>query len=82
MPPPTPLTIASSSLRRLIRDEASYHSELAIQERSIARRVNEVAAAGAGGGGDDDDDNRAVERGNAEFLLRQEVSIWVYLSLL
>lgn len=82
MPAPSPLSIATSSLRRLIKEEASYHSEMVMQQKSIDRleassrsTTTSAATEGGGGGGreedgDDDDDD---ERGNQEFMLRQEV---------
>jgi Tubulin binding cofactor A len=57
MPPPTPLQIATSSLNRLIKEEASYHKELSQQEG----RISKLEAS------EQDDD------GNREFSLRQEV---------
>lgn len=58
--PPSQLNIATSSLQRLIKEEASYHAEQASQEKRIA----ELEKAK----GDDGDENR-------EFMLKQEVSI-------
>jgi tubulin-specific chaperone A len=66
MPPPTPLTITTSSLQRLIKEEASYHRELQLQQQSIDRLES---AARMPEEGDDDDE----ERGNREFVIRQEV---------
>ncbi|KAI9767465.1 MAG: hypothetical protein M1840_005694 [Geoglossum simile] len=37
MAPPSPLTIATSSLLRLIKEEASYHKELQQQETRIQK---------------------------------------------
>lgn len=37
MPPPSSLSIASSSVHRLVKEEASYHKELAGQEARIAK---------------------------------------------
>ena len=62
--------MASSSLRHLLRDESSYHAELAMQERSIARKVEEAEAATSGDGNSrsgDGDEEAAVERGNRSF---------------
>jgi tubulin-specific chaperone A len=36
MPPPSPLAIATSSVNRLIKEEASYHKELKSQEARLA----------------------------------------------
>ena len=40
MPPPTPLAIATSSLQRLIKEEASYHKELKAQEARLDKLVS------------------------------------------
>ncbi|RDL29939.1 uncharacterized protein BP5553_10566 [Venustampulla echinocandica] len=37
MAPPTPLAIATSSTRRLVKEEASYHKELQSQEARLAK---------------------------------------------
>ena len=37
MGPPSQLAIATSSLNRLVKEEASYHKELQGQEASIAK---------------------------------------------
>lgn len=37
MPPPSQLSIATSSLNRLVKEEASYHKELEHQQASIAK---------------------------------------------
>lgn len=58
MAPPSQLAIATSSVRRLINDEASYHKELEQQQARITKLEQ--------GGGNDDDEN-------AEYVLRQEV---------
>lgn len=60
MAPPTPLSVATNSINRLLKEESSYRTELATQQR----RVEELQAGGA-----DEDD-----AGNTEFRLRQEVS--------
>jgi tubulin-specific chaperone A len=58
MPPTAPLAIATSSVRRLVKEEASYHRELEEQAKRVAKLESEAGA---------DDD------GNHEFLLKQEV---------
>ena len=60
MAPPTPLSVATNSINRLLKEESSYRTELATQQR----RVEQLQAGGA-----DEDD-----AGNTEFRLRQEVS--------
>lgn len=42
MPPPSQLAIATSSVQRLVKEEASYHKELTQQEARIAKLENEV----------------------------------------
>lgn len=37
MAPPTPLAIATSSVNRLVKEEASYHKELSTQEARLAK---------------------------------------------
>lgn len=37
MPPPTPLAIATGSLQRLVKEEASYHKELVNQEARLEK---------------------------------------------
>src|ERR1039458_8363176 len=37
MPPPSPLAIATSSLQRLMKEEASYHKELKHQEARLEK---------------------------------------------
>ncbi|KAG6010672.1 hypothetical protein E4U21_005171 [Claviceps maximensis] len=59
MPPPTQLAIATSSVSRLLKEQASYHKELAEQESQILKQEESIKA----GGGDED--------GNAEFMLKQ-----------
>ena len=80
MPAPTPLTIATSSLARLVKEEASYHAELRQQEEAI----RSLESTRAGGQGQGQGQGHAEEReredgdggeggGNDEFLLRQLV---------
>lgn len=59
MAPPSPLSIATSAVQRLVKEEASYHRELKQQEERIKRLEAEPA-------GEDED-------GNQEYMLRQEV---------
>jgi tubulin-specific chaperone A len=60
MAPPSPLAIATSSLLRLIKEEASYHKELQQQEARIRKLETQ-------------DKSLDEDEGNVEFLLRQEV---------
>lgn len=43
MPPPSQLAIATSSVHRLIKEEASYHKELTQQEARIIKLESEVS---------------------------------------
>jgi len=63
MAPPSQLAIATSSVHRLVKEEASYHKELTQQEERLKKLI-------------------ASEDGeeNAEFLLKQEVSLRSALS--
>jgi tubulin-specific chaperone A len=61
MPPPSQLAIATSSVNRLLKEEASYHKELE-QEQNKVEALKEKIDSGAG-----DDD------GNASFMLKQQV---------
>ncbi|GAB7360870.1 hypothetical protein MBLNU230_g0856t1 [Neophaeotheca triangularis] len=56
MPPPSQLAIATSSLNRLVKEEASYHKELEQQQSRIAKLES----------------NPDSENENAEYELRQE----------
>lgn len=60
MAPRTPLSIAVSSVLRLVKEEASYHRELQQQ----TKRIQKLEAEGKPGDPDDD--------GNREFILDQE----------
>ena len=62
MPPPNPLSIATSSLTRLIREEASYHKEQQQQEAAIAKLESQS-----------EDKENEGEEGNREFSLNQQV---------
>lgn len=70
MAPPTPLSIATSSVKRLVKEEASYHREVEEQTKRIQRLEAEAKEAG----GEDDD-------GNREYMLKQEVCLSIYLFL-
>lgn len=65
MPPPTQLAIATSSVSRLIKEQASYHKELVDQEAQIVKQEESIKA------GDADED------GNAEFMLKQSVCFFL-----
>lgn len=61
MPAPTPLVIATSSVQRLIKEEASYHKELVQQEQKV-KALEEKISNGQGS-----------EDGNDEYMLKQQV---------
>ncbi len=42
MPPPSQLSIATSSVLRLVKEEVSYHKELQQQEARIQKLQNET----------------------------------------
>ena len=63
MAPRSPLEINTSSLLRLVKEEASYHKEL--QQQSERVKVLE----GSNGNGVVDED------GNRDYTIRQEVTI-------
>jgi tubulin-specific chaperone A len=44
MAPPSPLAIATSSVQRLVKEEASYHKELKNQEARLEKLVNSTEA--------------------------------------
>ncbi|UNI14864.1 tubulin folding cofactor A [Purpureocillium takamizusanense] len=61
MPAPSPLAIATSSVERLLKEEKSYHQELAQQEAQVKALEDKIKARGA-----------ASEDGNDEFMLKQQ----------
>lgn len=80
-PPPTPLTIATNALSRLLKEEASYETELAKQkfQRVVAKATTKGGGGGKGKGkGGVDMEDGEEEGGNAEWRVRQEVSCWVF----
>lgn len=60
MPAPSPLSIATSSITRLLKEESSYRTELTTQQKRLEKSETEDSA------GDVEDE------GNREFRLRQE----------
>lgn len=61
MAPPTPLAVATSSVQRLVKEEAYYHKDLASQQARIAKLEKDIAEKSA-----DLDEN-------ADYVLKQEV---------
>ncbi|KAI1372707.1 tubulin binding cofactor A [Hypoxylon crocopeplum] len=60
MPAPSPLTIATQSVQRLVKEEKYYRKELAQQSERVKKLETELNNGGAGADG------------NAEFVLKQE----------
>ncbi|RTE74112.1 hypothetical protein BHE90_011473 [Fusarium euwallaceae] len=60
MAPPTPLAIATSSVNRLLKEEASYHKEVEQEEASIKALKEKIES----GQGDED--------GNGTYMLKQQ----------
>ncbi|KAK0515213.1 hypothetical protein JMJ35_002592 [Cladonia borealis] len=73
MPPPSPLSIATSSITRLLKEESSYRTELASQQKKVEKLQTEDNGAGNGDGdGDAEEEEDGEEKGNREWRLRQE----------
>ena len=62
MPAPSSLAITTSSVQRLLKEEASYHKELAEQEKTV-QGLEEKLKSGS-----------SDEDGNEAFMLKQQVS--------
>jgi len=60
MPPPSQLSIATSSINRLVKEETTYRTELASQERRLAQT----------------EDTKDGDDGNREFRVKQEASLF------
>ncbi|GKU07256.1 hypothetical protein FLAG1_06115 [Fusarium langsethiae] len=60
MPPPSQLAIATGSVNRLLKEEASYHKELEQEEASIEALKKKIER----GAGDNDE--------NAPYILKQQ----------
>lgn len=61
MAPPSPLTVATSSVQRLVKEEAYYHKELVSQQTRVDKLEKDIKE-----GSKDLDEN-------AEYILKQEV---------
>ena len=61
MPAPSQLTIATSSVLRLLKEELSYHKELVDQEAKVKILEEKIK------------NGQSSEDGNDEFMLRQQV---------
>lgn len=64
MPPPSDLAIATKAVERLVKEEAFYRAELAKQQERVRQLAQEIADA----------QDPSTLDGNAEFVLKQEVS--------
>lgn len=81
MSPPTPLTIATSSLTRLLREEQSYTQELLHQKARVASFAANPNAKNSGGkvGDGEGDVGEDEEDGNKAWRERQEVCFFYIL---
>lgn len=61
MPPPSQLAIATSSVNRLLKEEDSYHKELAKQEADIKTLEEKIK------------NSQSDEDGNGKYMLKQQV---------
>lgn len=64
MAPPTPLSIATGSVNRLVKEEAYYHKDQAAQEKRIEKLKQEIQTA-----------DPSTLDSNAEYMLKQEVKL-------
>lgn len=62
MPAPSPLSIATSSVQRLVKEETYYHKDLASQQVRIEKLEKDLK-----------EDSADLDE-NAEYVLKQEVS--------
>lgn len=62
MPAPSQLSIATSAVRRLLKEESTYHKELVTEEQKLKDLEQRV------------ENGEENEDGNAEFILNQHVS--------
>lgn len=66
MPAPSPLSIATSSVQRLLKEESYYHKELASQQVRVEKLEKDLSERTAG-------QAESEEHQNDEFMLKQEV---------
>lgn len=62
MPAPSQLSIATSSVLRLLKEEISYHKELVDQEAQVKVLEEKIKSS------------QFTSDGNEEFMLKQQVS--------
>ncbi|KAL9099657.1 MAG: hypothetical protein Q9163_004870 [Psora crenata] len=78
MPIPSPLSIATSSITRLLKEEDTYRAEVVAQEERIRRLHEEGIGTGAGAtgqgraSGKEEEEDGYDDRENVKFILRQE----------
>jgi len=65
-PPPTPLTVQTSAITRLLKEQDSYKTELAAQEMRLQGMMRD-------GDGEEDEEG---EEGNREWKVGQEVCLF------
>ena len=68
-PPPTPLTVQTSAITRLLKEQDSYKTELAAQEMRLQGMMRD-------GDGEEDEEG---EEGNREWKVGQEVCLFLVL---
>jgi hypothetical protein len=68
MPAPSPLTIATQSVQRLVKEDSYYRKELAQQTERVKKLEEDLKTKG----------ESADE--NAEFMLKQEVCTCIFLT--
>lgn len=64
MPAPSPLTIATQSVQRLVKEEQYYRKELAQQSERVKKLETDLKTGSSGADS------------NAEFVLKQEVTLF------
>ena len=69
-PPPTPHTVQTSAITRLLKEQDSYKTELAAQETRLQGMMRD-------GDGEDDEEG---EEGNREWKVGQEVCVFFCLE--
>lgn len=69
MPAPTPLTIATQSVQRLVKEEKYYRKELTQQSERVKKLETDLKESGESADS------------NASFVLKQEVRIPLFLLL-
>lgn len=86
MPPPSPLTIQTSSITRLVNEHASYEKELKSQRTHLAAleksaEKSEKRGEEGNGKGDEEAGEDEDEDGNLRFRVGQEVGLAAFFFL-